>query len=160
MELVIVESMAENLTDEPTSARLGAPDSIDIHVGRRVKIRRTLLRISQEQLAGDIGVTFQQVQKYESGHNRVSASRLFDISCVLDCPVSYFFEDISNEVISGRTTPEARIGRGLQESPPGHDNDPMRRTETLELVRAYWRLHSAELRRNFLDLLSNMPNRG
>jgi len=155
-----VDSMAENLAVEPANARFGIPDPIDIHVGLRVKMRRTLLRISQEQLAGDIGVTFQQVQKYESGHNRISASRLFDISCVLDCPISYFFEDISDEVTSGRTTPEARTGRGLPKSRPGHDNDPMRRTETLELVRAYWRLHSAELRRNFLDLLSNMPNRG
>ena len=56
------------------------PDPVDIHVGKRIKLRRTLLRISQEQLAGKIGVTFQQVQKYESGHNRVSASRLYDIS--------------------------------------------------------------------------------
>jgi transcriptional regulator with XRE-family HTH domain len=151
--------MAPNRRGRPPGARAGSPDPIDIHVGRRIKLRRTLLRISQEQLAGDIGVTFQQVQKYESGHNRVSASRLFDISRVLDCPISYFFEDIGDEVTSDRPTPNPRTSEGLSESQEGFDDDPMNRTETLELVRAYWRLHNTELRRNVLDLLINMSKR-
>lgn len=151
--------MAPNRRGRPPGARAGSPDPIDIHVGRRIKLRRTLLRISQEQLAGDIGVTFQQVQKYESGHNRVSASRLFDISRVLDCPISYFFEDIGEEVTSDRPTPNPRTGEGMAESAADFDDDPMNRTETLELVRAYWRLHGTELRRNVLDLLINMSKR-
>lgn len=159
MELTAVNNMVANRRGRPPGSRAGSPDPIDIHVGRRVKLRRTLLRISQEQLAGDIGVTFQQVQKYESGHNRVSASRLYDISRVLDCPISYFFEDIGEEVTTGRTTPEPRTNEGLSESQAGFDDDPMQRTETLELVRAYWRLHGAELRRNVLDLLINMSKR-
>src|SRR5206468_12374963 len=119
--------------------RGGGPDPIDIHVGKRIKLRRTLLHISQEQLAGDIGVTFQQVQKYESGHNRVSASRLFDISRVLNCPIAYFFEDISAETTGERSTPGARgaEGGGLAEDSQAFGSDPMQRTETLELVRAY-----------------------
>ena len=136
--------------------RGGGPDPIDIHVGKRVKLRRTLLHISQERLAGDIGVTFQQVQKYESGHNRVSASRLFDISRVLNCPIAYFFEDIGPETTGERTTPAARSGEALAEESADFDADPMQRTETLELVRAYWRLHNADLRRNVLELLSNI----
>ena len=159
MEQQAVNTMAANRRGRPPGARAGAPDPIDIHVGRRVKLRRTLLRISQEQLAGDIGVTFQQVQKYESGHNRVSASRLYDISRVLDCPISYFFEDIGDEVTTGRATPEPRTGEGLSDAQAGFDDDPMQRTETLELVRAYWRLHSGDLRSNVLDLLVNMSKR-
>jgi len=142
-------------------ARGGGPDPIDIHVGKRVKLRRTLLHISQEQLASDIGVTFQQVQKYESGHNRVSASRLFDISRVLNCPISYFFEDIGPETTGERPTPGARAedGGGLSEESQAFGTDPMQRTETLELVRAYWRLHNPELRTNVLSLLSNISKR-
>jgi transcriptional regulator with XRE-family HTH domain len=139
--------------------RGGGPDPIDIHVGKRIKLRRTLLHISQEQLAGDIGVTFQQVQKYESGHNRVSASRLFDISRVLNCPISYFFEDIGPETTGVRTTPAARSPDDMAEEAAEFDSDPMQRTETLELVRAYWRLHNAELRRNVLELLANISRR-
>jgi transcriptional regulator with XRE-family HTH domain len=139
--------------------RGGGPDPIDIHVGKRIKLRRTLLHISQEQLAGDIGVTFQQVQKYESGHNRVSASRLFDISRVLNCPIAYFFEDIGPETTGVRTTPAARSPEDMAEEAADIDSDPMQRTETLELVRAYWRLHNAELRRNVLELLANISKR-
>ena len=139
--------------------RGGGPDPIDIHVGKRIKLRRTLLHISQEQLAGDIGVTFQQVQKYESGHNRVSASRLFDISRVLNCPIAYFFEDIGPETTGDRSTPAARSGEAMAEEVAALDADPMQRTETLELVRAYWRLHNADLRRNVLELLSNISKR-
>ena len=138
--------------------RGGGPDPIDIHVGKRVKLRRTLLHISQEQLAGDIGVTFQQVQKYESGHNRVSASRLFDISRVLNCPISYFFEDIGPETTGDRTTPSSRSGEQLAEE-AADGADPMQRTETLELVSAYWRLHNSDLRRNVLELLANISKR-
>ena len=137
--------------------RGGGPDPVDIHVGKRVKLRRTLLHISQEQLASDIGVTFQQVQKYESGHNRVSASRLFDISRVLNCPISYFFEDIGPETTGDRATPGAR--EGLAEENQEFGSDPMQRTETLELVRAYWRLHNPELRTNVLSLLNNISKR-
>lgn len=156
---LVVNTMAANRRGRPPGARAGSPDPIDIHVGRRVKLRRTLLRISQEQLAGDIGVTFQQVQKYESGHNRVSASRLYDISRVLDCPIAYFFEDIGEDVTSGRATPQPRTSDSLSEPQAGFDDDPMQRTETLELVRAYWRLHSTDLRCNVLDLLINMSKR-
>jgi len=141
------------------SARRGGPDPIDIHVGKRIKLRRTMLRISQEQLAGDVGVTFQQVQKYESGHNRVSASRLYDISLVLNCPIAYFFEDINSATTGGREMPGPRDGEGMREDEGDYEADPMDRTESLELVRAYWKLHSADLRKNVLDLLNNMSRR-
>jgi len=137
----------------------GGPDTVDIHVGRRIKLRRQLLHISQEQLAGDIGVTFQQVQKYESGHNRVSASRLYDIARVLNASIAYFFEDISDDVFTNRDTPEPRAQDGLEEAAPDFEHDPMLRTETLELVRAYWRIPTHTVRINVLDLLRNMTRR-
>ena len=158
MELTVV-SMKSRTRGRQPGTRGGGPDPIDIHVGKRIKLRRTLLHISQEQLAGDIGVTFQQVQKYESGHNRVSASRLFDISRVLNCPIAYFFEDIGPDTTGDRSTPQARSGEAAAEEAHPFDADPMQRTETLELVRAYWRLHNADLRRNVLELLSNISKR-
>ncbi len=158
MESTVIPMKSRGRGRQP-GTRGGGPDPIDIHVGKRIKLRRTLLHISQEQLAGDIGVTFQQVQKYESGHNRVSASRLFDISRVLNCPIAYFFEDIGPETTGVRTTPAARSPEDMAEEAADIDSDPMQRTETLELVRAYWRLHNAELRRNVLELLANISKR-
>ena len=76
-------------------ASKGFPNPIDVHVGNRIRLRRTLLGMSQERLAEQIGLTFQQVQKYERGTNRVSSSRLFDLSRVLDVPIRYFFEEMS-----------------------------------------------------------------
>ncbi len=78
------------------------PHPIDIHVGSRVYLRRNLLGLSQGTLGKDIGVSFQQVQKYERGVNRISASRLFNLSQVLDVPVSYFFEDMPSDAASAR----------------------------------------------------------
>jgi transcriptional regulator with XRE-family HTH domain len=74
----------------------GAPNPIDVHVGARMRLRRTLLGFSQEAMGGLIGLTFQQVQKYERGANRISASRLYDICRALDVPSSYFFDGMTD----------------------------------------------------------------
>ena len=76
----------------------GEPNPIDVHVGNRICLRRTLLGLSQEKLASLLGLTFQQVQKYERGMNRVGASRLWDIGKVLEVPVGFFYEDMDEEV--------------------------------------------------------------
>ena len=78
----------------------GKPNPIDVHVGNRVRLRRTRLGMSQERLGEALGLTFQQVQKYERGANRVGASRLYDLSRVLEVPVSYFFDDMDDEVMA------------------------------------------------------------
>jgi transcriptional regulator with XRE-family HTH domain len=131
------------------------PNPIDIHVGSRVRLRRTLLGMSQEKLGEAIGLTFQQVQKYERGANRVGASRLYDLSRVLDVPVSYFFEEMSPGVASAAA---ARLG-GLEEAPsPTYEADPMMRRETLELVRAYYRIGNPEVRRRLFDLTKAIAN--
>ena len=127
-------------------ASKGFPNPIDVHVGQRIRQRRTLLGMSQEKLAEAIGLTFQQVQKYERGANRVGASRLYDLSRVLDVPVSFFFEDISpgDEIVARPT--------GLAEAAEGYEADPMLKRETLELVRAYYKITDPHIRRRLFDL--------
>jgi transcriptional regulator with XRE-family HTH domain len=126
----------------------GKPNPIDVHVGGRVRLRRTLLGMSQEKLGEALGLTFQQVQKYERGANRVGASRLFDLSRVLDVPVSFFFDDMSEEV----EALSPRLISGLSEEPMAFDADPLTKRETLELVRAYYRISDPQVRRRVLDL--------
>src|ERR1700761_1105774 len=82
------------------SDRESRPSPIDVHVGSRIRLRRTLLGMSQERLGDSLGLTFQQVQKYERGVNRVGASRLFDLSRVLDVPISFFFDDMPDSLSS------------------------------------------------------------
>ncbi|AEO50143.1 XRE family transcriptional regulator [Rhodospirillum rubrum F11] len=118
--------------------------------------------MSQEQLANAVGVTFQQIQKYERGSNRVSASRLYDISKVLGVPVAFFFEDIGDEVTSARLAPIVPdiTGSGLSEPAiPAYEQDPLQKNETLELIRAYWRLPTDTVRKRALDLLKSLSGR-
>ena len=130
------------------------PHPIDAIVGTRVRQRRTLLGMSQEKLGEAIGLTFQQVQKYERGTNRISASRLFELARVLEVAVSFFFDDIqdpASETEVARTQqaaeqPEEATGAG------GRSTDPLARRETLELVRAYYRIGNPEARRGIIAL--------
>ncbi len=126
----------------------GKPNPIDVHVGQRVRLRRTLLGMSQEKLGEAIGLTFQQVQKYERGANRIGASRLFDLSRVLDVPVGYFFEDMANGV--AQRAPAA-VG-GLAEAAEPYEPDPMAKRETLELVRAYYRIGDPQVRKRLFEM--------
>ncbi len=128
---------------------LRKPNVIDAHVGARMRLRRTLLGISQEQLAEALGLTFQQVQKYERGSNRISASRLFQLSRVLDVPVSYFFDDMEPETAAAG----ARPAKGLAEAEPeAYEADPMSRRETLELVRVYYRISDRKVRKKLYEM--------
>ncbi|OSQ50476.1 helix-turn-helix domain-containing protein [Thalassospira alkalitolerans] len=130
----------------------GKPNPVDIHVGARIRLRRTLLGMSQEKLGEAIGLTFQQVQKYERGANRVGASRLYDLARVLEVPVSFFFDDMPDE-ISSKSVHERRE---MSESPDPFDNDPMNRRETLELVRAYYRITDPTQRKRVFELVKSM----
>jgi len=135
--------------------KTGKPNPIDVHVGSRVRLRRTLLGMSQEKLGEAIGLTFQQVQKYERGANRIGASRLFDLSRVLDVPVSFFFDDMPSpdeDVVS-------RPGVG-DDTPTGHEPDPMAKRETLELVRAYYRINDPSVRKRLFELTKAVANAG
>jgi transcriptional regulator with XRE-family HTH domain len=122
------------------------PHPIDVHVGSRVRLRRNMLGLSQEKLGEAIGLTFQQVQKYERGANRIGASRLHDLSRVLDVPVSFFFDDMD-------PVRAPAIPAGFSE-PPGEafDSDPLRKRETIELIGAYYKIEDAGVRRRLFDL--------
>lgn len=128
----------------------GRPNPIDVHVGGRVRLRRTLLGMSQEKLGEALGLTFQQVQKYERGANRIGASRLYDLSRVLDVPVSYFFEDMGDETMAASPRYMVRA----TEDPPEADDGRMVQRETLELVRAYYRIRDPEVRKQVQELAS------
>ncbi len=121
---------------------------VDVHVGARVRVRRTLLGMSQTMLGEAIGLTFQQVQKYEKGTNRISASRLFDLSRLLDVPIQYFFDDMPTAVAASSPAQ----GGGRAKKPPSHEPDPMARRETLELVRAHYKISDPKIRKRLFEL--------
>jgi len=128
--------------------KIGKPNPVDVHVGSRVRLRRTLLGMSQEKLGEAIGLTFQQVQKYERGANRIGASRLYDLSRVLDVPVSFFFDDMPGE-LGGPPPADERTASGDRGGP---EPDPMAKRETLELVRAYYRILDPQVRKRIFEL--------
>jgi transcriptional regulator with XRE-family HTH domain len=117
----------------------GVPDPVDVHVGARIRTRRLLIGMNQETLAKAIGLTFQQVQKYEGGANRVSASRLAEIAEVLGVPIAYFFSDLDP---GGGATAEGLETREL-----------IQRPEAIELIRSYYAIEDQEIRHQFLDML-------
>lgn len=121
------------------------PNPVDIHVGRRVRMRRTLLGMSQEKLGNAVSLTFQQIQKYERGANRIGSSRLFQLSRVLGVPVSYFFDDMDPS-LTGRAA-------GLSEMPEPFADDQLAKRETLEMVRAYYRIADPSVRKRMFELV-------
>src|SRR3954451_2170119 len=129
----------------PGRPKTETPNPIDVRVGARLGLRRNMLRLSQEKLRGAIGLTYQQVQKYERGANRIGASRLHELSRVLDVPISFFFDD---------TDPVRAPATGGFAEPPAEafESDPLRKRETLELIRAYFSIQDATVRRRLLDL--------
>ena len=130
-------------------------NAIDMHVGKRIRLRRTLLGMSQEQLGSELDITFQQVQKYERGANRVSASRLWDISQILESPINYFFDDMSENTM--RSSPR-RVSRGADDVDLSDEQtkDPMARRETLELVRTYYSIKTPLVRKRVSDMVKSI----
>jgi transcriptional regulator with XRE-family HTH domain len=118
----------------------GVPDPVDVHVGARIRTRRMLLGMNQETLARALDLTFQQVQKYEGGANRVSASRLSQIAEVLGVPVSYFFTDID----PAGYAPDAEETEA---------RELLQRPEAIELIRSYYAISDPQLRQQFLDMV-------
>ncbi len=139
------------------SEREHRPSPIDVHVGSRVRLRRTLLGMSQEKLGEALGLTFQQVQKYERGVNRIGASRLFDLGRVLDVPIGFFFDDMPPEM--GGSASARRYGAsasGFADAQDGFEDDTLHRRETLELVRAYYRITDPSVRKRVFDLIKSL----
>ena len=154
-----VKGAADMARGEPVvkADKEGRPSPIDIHVGSRIRLRRTLLGMSQERLGEALGLTFQQVQKYERGVNRVGASRLFDLSRVLDVPISFFFDDLPEGLATTYGSHLNRRGTGLSDMQDGgFTDDALNRRETLELVRAYYRITEPAVRKRVFDLIKSM----
>jgi len=121
----------------------GVPNPIDIHVGNRVRMRRLLLGMNQETLANALGLTFQQVQKYEGGANRVSASRLSAMAEILGVPISYFFGDLRPD--DDPVSPEDQRWR-----------EHLQRPETIEFIRLYYAIPDQKIRRQFLEMAKTL----
>lgn len=123
------------------------PNPIDRHVGARVRMRRMMVGMSQEKLGEALGLTFQQVQKYEKGTNRISASRLQQISETLSIPLAYFFK--------GAPVSEGAVNGGFAESSPeeGYASDFVMTAEGLSLNRAFARITDAKVRKRIVDLI-------
>lgn len=126
------------------------PTIIDQHIGKRMQLRRTMLGLSLKDLANICGVTFQQIQKYETADNRISASRLFEIGSAMQTPVSFFFSGLP-----GNMPDETRTTRSMRVHQPDAD-DPLLRTESLQLIRLYWKLETDAQRAAFLNMLKSM----
>ena len=135
----------------------GNPHPVDVHVGARARMRRTLLGMTQTDLGDALDLTFQQVQKYERGTNRISASRLLALARVLDVPIDYFFEDMPPEVAA---ISPATKGRGKAKKPPMDEPDPMANRETLGLVRAFYKIEDAEIRRQVYEMIKALKPAG
>ncbi|HYV68994.1 MAG TPA: helix-turn-helix transcriptional regulator [Pseudolabrys sp.] len=124
-----------------------APNPIDKHVGSRVRMRRMMLSMSQEKLGDALGLTFQQVQKYEKGTNRIGASRLQQIAHILQVPVSFFFEGAPHSAGHG----------GMSEAAsPAYVADFLATSDGLSLTKAFMRIKSSKLRRRIVDLVEQI----
>src|SRR6516225_8812550 len=125
------------------------PNPIDRHVGSRVRMRRMMLGMSQEKLGDALGLTFQQVQKYEKGANRIGASRLQQISHILQVPVAFFFEGAPNL--------HGSMDGGMKEAPsPAYVSDFLATSEGLSLTKAFMRIKEPKLRRRIVDLVEEI----
>ena len=127
---------------------------IDVHVGARVRQRRILLGMSQTTLGNAAGITFQQVQKYEGGGNRISSSRLFEFAKILNVPVSHFFEEMAPELAKERR----KLGRPKSKASDEPDNNTKR--ETLQLVRAYHKIRNDGVRQKIRVMVQALASKG
>ena len=135
--------------------RITNDNAIDMHVGKRVRLRRTLLGMGQEQLGTELNITFQQVQKYERAANWVRASRLQDISQILDVPISYFFDDMSKDTMKSLPRRVSRAGE-VFDSYGDQLREPMARRETFELVRTYYTIEKPIVRKRISEVVKSI----
>ena len=150
-----VMSKPPGFVDDDESDDKGSrrPNPIDVHVGSRVRFRRMLLGMSQEKLGEKLGLTFQQIQKYEKGVNRIGASRLFDLAQVLGVPVQFFYEEAP--AADGPLV----VPDGFSERPAdGSIVDFLRSRDGLELNKAFVRISDAKARRAIVDLVRSLAN--
>ncbi|MEM8878287.1 MAG: helix-turn-helix transcriptional regulator [Pseudomonadota bacterium] len=129
------------------------PNPIDVHVGARLRQRRVTRGVSQERLGEQLGVTFQQIQKYEKGSNRIGASRLFEIARFLDIPVGYFYEGLPDD-------PEQAGIEGLGEAASAYEHEDDVGADGLRLSKAFVRIKDSRTRRLIIELVETLVHRG
>lgn len=144
--------IAETLQGDEKSSR--RPNPIDVHVGSRVRFRRMLLGMSQEKLGEKLGLTFQQVQKYEKGINRIGASRLFDLAQVLGVSVQFFYEEAPAAADNHQPAPEDLADKADEHSIV----EFLRSRDGLELNRAFVRISDVKARRAIVELVRSLAN--
>lgn len=130
----------------------GKANKLDEHLGQQLRIRRNMLGMSQEKLADLLGLTFQQVQKYERGKNRISASRLYDLARILDVSVDYFYKD-ATQATSLSSGPQ---GFAEDDQDSFIDDSKLTSKETLELIRIYYSIEDPKLRKNLFNFMKSM----
>lgn len=132
----------------------GRSNEVDAYVGGRVRLRRGLLGVSQEKLGKALGITFQQVQKYERGTNRIGASRLYALSKILEVPIEFFFEGMPSSIAGAKKL------AGLAEGPAAsYEADPLASRETASLLRAYYKITDQKQRRKVLALVRSLGDK-
>ncbi len=134
---------------------MNTPHPVDVHVGKRLRLQRTILGMSQESIGTAIGVTFQQVQKYERGVNRMGSSRLYEFSRILGVPVSFFFEGF--EVEHGVGEP-GMAGMAEASMSDFQHEEQMASRETMEMMRAYYRISSPKVRKGVFELIKTLAD--
>lgn len=132
------------------------PHPVDIHVGKRLRLRRTILGMSQESLGTAIGITFQQVQKYERGTNRMGSSRLFEFAKLLGVPVGYFFEAYGTDDAYPTASAPAGMAGMAEPEMPSFDHEQLTSRETMEMMRAYYKIPSTKVRKSIFDLMKTL----
>lgn len=147
-----MQAKSKKANDDAPQGKKGRATSLDSLLGAQLRQRRSILGMSQEKLAEQIGITFQQIQKYENGANRISASRLFELSKALNVPVGLFFENME---YNQPAADFAALGENDQAPIEGMD-DIMTRKETLELIRVYYSIDDPKLRKDLFKLLRGM----
>lgn len=134
--------------------KTGEAHPVDVYVGARMKQRRIELGMSQEKLGNELNLTFQQVQKYERGANRVGASRLHELSQALEVPVGYFFEGMPGDVSHGEPIQGTPAAEG--DAPDFREGSVLSRSETLRLVTNYYRLPTEKQRRAIYEMVKGL----
>ena len=137
----------KSTSNQQPDKSIGTPHPVDIHVGGRVRLQRTLLGLSQEKLGEAVGLTFQQIQKYERGANRIGASRLHEFSVILEVPVTFFFDGVGTD----QSSSWPQVGKGNKNQ--ANQEDYLQKRETLELVRAYYRIPDTLVRKRLFETI-------
>ena len=125
------------------------PNPVDVHVGGRLRLRRTLLGKTQTDLGNAVGLTFQQIQKYERGANRIGSGRLYDFSQLLGVPVSFFYDDLPGEITEKKPAPDGQL----------FDQEQLSSRESLKLIRAYYNISDPGIRNGLYELARSLADK-